>query len=96
VSETALFFELGVDNCVKDAILYVQLSKRANTMKNVITGIVLTSALAIAAYAGNAALSMPDAHFSYATNECVKVVNYTDEVFACETLPAKFNHVWVK
>ena len=96
MSETALFFELGVDNCVKDAILYVQLSKRANTMKNVITGIVLTSVIAVAAYAGNSILSMPDAYFSYATNECVKVINYTDEIFACETLPSKFNHVWVK
>ena len=65
-------------------------------MKNVITGIVLTSALAIAAYAGNEALSMPDAYFSYATNECVKLINYTDEVFACENLPSKFNHVWVQ
>ena len=65
-------------------------------MKNVITGIVLTSALAIAAFTGNEALSMPDAYFSYATNECVKVINYTDEVFACENLPSKFNHVWVQ
>ena len=48
------------------------------------------------AIAANSALSMPDAYFSYATNECVKVINYTDEVFACETLPAKFNHVWVE
>jgi hypothetical protein len=48
------------------------------------------------AIAANSALSMPDAYFSYATNECVKVINYTDEVFACETLPSKFNHVWVE
>ena len=96
MSETALFFELGVDNCVKDAILYVQLSKRANTMnKTLTTGLVLAGTIAMA-IAANSALSMPDAYFSYATNECVKVINYTDEVFACETLPAKFNHVWVK
>jgi hypothetical protein len=38
---------------------------------------------------------MPDVWFSYATNECVKVINYTDEIFSCETLPTKFNHVWV-
>jgi len=65
-------------------------------MKNVITGLILTSAIAAAAYAGNEILSMPDVYFSYETNECVKVINYTDTIFACETLPSKFNHVWVK
>jgi len=65
-------------------------------MKNVITGLILASAIAAAAYAGNEILSMPDAYFSYATNECVKVINYTDTVFACENLPARFNHVWVQ
>ena len=60
------------------------------------TGLVLAGTITLAAYAGNEILSMPDAYFSYATNECVKVINYTDEVFACETLPSKFNHVWVE
>jgi hypothetical protein len=65
-------------------------------MKNVIAGLVITLAASAAVVAGNNALSIPDAHFSYLTNECVKVINYTDEIFACETLPSKFNHVWVK
>jgi hypothetical protein len=47
-------------------------------------------------YAIDKAAAMPDVWFSYSTNECVKVVNYTDEIFACESLPAKFNHVWVQ
>ena len=47
-------------------------------------------------YLIDTAASMPDVHFSYATNECVKVINYTDEIFSCESLPAKFNHVWVQ
>jgi hypothetical protein len=47
-------------------------------------------------YAMSTALAMPDVHVSYATNECVKVVNYTDEQFSCENLPSKFNHVWVQ
>ena len=43
------------------------------------------------------ALSIPDVHFSYSTNECVKVLNYVEgENYSCENLPRKFNHVWVK
>lgn len=41
-------------------------------------------------------LSMPDVHFSYATDECVRVINYADSQFSCENLPTKFNHVWVQ
>ena len=52
--------------------------------------------LAGLAYGMNSALSAPDVHFSYETNECVTVVNYTDEIFSCDNLPSKFNHVWVK
>ena len=96
MSATALFFELGVDKLFNDAILYITVKQKGKQMKNIITGLVLCSAVAVAAYAGNEVLSMPDAYFSYATNECVKVINYTDEVFACETLPSKFNHVWVE
>ena len=48
------------------------------------------------AYAMSTALAMPDVHFSYATGECVEVVNYTDEQFTCSNYPSKFNHVWVQ
>lgn len=47
------------------------------------------------------ALSIPDVHFSYTTNECVQVLNYPSTLFgttafSCENMPSKFNHVWVK
>lgn len=53
-------------------------------------------ALGTLGYATNEYLKLPDVHFSYATNECVKVVNYTDEQFTCANYPTKFNHVWVQ
>ena len=41
------------------------------------------------------AAALPDVHFSYSTNECVKVVNYDDDDnYSCENLPKKFYHVW--
>jgi hypothetical protein len=55
-----------------------------------------TPLLAGLAYAMSTALAMPDVHFSYATGECVEVVNYTDEQFDCSNYPSKFNHVWVQ
>lgn len=47
------------------------------------------------------ALSTPDVHMSYSTNECVQVLNYPSLFFgtteySCENMPEKFNHVWVK
>lgn len=47
-------------------------------------------------YAANSALSAPDVYFSYSTGECVKVVNYTDTIYACESLPSKYNHIWAQ
>ena len=39
----------------------------------------------------------PDVHISHSTNECVKVINYTEEqLFSCENMPTKYNKVWVK
>lgn len=52
--------------------------------------------VAVLAYAVVSASAMPDVYFSYASGECVKVVNYTDTVYACESLPAKYNHIWVQ
>jgi hypothetical protein len=73
-----------------------KLNKRATTMKAVFTIALAGTMLAGLGYAMNSALSAPDVHVSYATNECVKVVNYTDETFSCDNLPSKFNHVWVQ
>jgi hypothetical protein len=45
----------------------------------------------------NSMLSIPDVQFSYATNECLKVLNYTEtDSYSCESLPSRFNHVWVE
>ena len=59
-------------------------------MKNIITAGILGVAIL------GEALKMPDVLFSYSTNECVEVVNYTDEVFSCDNYPTRFNHVWVQ
>lgn len=41
--------------------------------------------------------SIPDVHFSYSSDECVKVLNYAEgDNYSCENLPSKFNHVWVQ
>ena len=43
------------------------------------------------------AMSIPDVHFSYSSNECVKVINYAEgDNYSCENMPSKFNHVWVQ
>lgn len=42
------------------------------------------------------AAALPDVHFSYSTQDCVKVVNYTDDQFTCDNLPKRFYHVWVE
>ena len=41
--------------------------------------------------------SLPDVHFSYSTQECVKVVNYIEgHKYTCENLPSRYYHVWVQ
>ena len=41
--------------------------------------------------------STPDVWVSHSTNECVKVINYTDEAtYSCENMPTNYNKVWVK
>lgn len=40
---------------------------------------------------------MPDVYVSNSTNECVKVINYDSRFdYSCETLPEKYNHIWVE
>jgi hypothetical protein len=46
-------------------------------------------------YAMLFASSLPDVHYSYATGECVKVINYGTD-YTCDTLPEKYIHVWVE
>jgi len=47
-------------------------------------------------FAGNFAASIPDVHVSHSTNECVQVINYTDQQFSCENMPERYTKVWVK
>ena len=54
------------------------------------------AALLGAIYVANSALSIPDMHVSNTTGECVKVINYTDTTYTCESQPTKYNHIWVK
>ena len=43
------------------------------------------------------AFKTPDVFFSYSSNGCVKVNNYTTEsTYSCENLPKKYNKMWVK
>ena len=47
------------------------------------------------------AMSIPDVHVSYETRNCVQVQNYPSTLFgttnySCESMPTKFNHVWVQ
>jgi hypothetical protein len=43
------------------------------------------------------AMSLPEAHFSNSTGECVEVINHDERFnFTCETLPDKYTHVWVQ
>lgn len=65
-------------------------------MKNILVGALALVGVISVGLLGLNALAMPDVHFSYSTGECVKVVNYTDEVFTCENYPNKFHHVWVQ
>lgn len=68
-------------------------NRTTNVISLTIAG-VLFSAMTV--WALQTASSLPDVYFSYATNDCVKVVNYTDTEYSCENLPRRFYHVWVE
>ena len=72
------------------------LRNKEGTMKNLFTAAVVLGLVGFGANAGYNAMMLPDVHFSYSKDHCVKVINYTDEQFDCSNYPAKFNHVWVK
>jgi len=67
-------------------------------IKALVTGAVVAVGLfAMADYA----FSIPDVKVSYASNTCVEVVNYPSTFFgttnySCESMPSKFNHMWVR
>lgn len=48
-------------------------------------------------YGLDSVANMPDVHVSNSTGECVKVINYDERFdYTCESLPEKYNHIWVK
>ena len=67
--------------------------RKTNLVSLIAASVLFTIALI---WALDTASSLPDVYFSYSTNECVQVVNYTDTVYDCENLPKRFYHVWVK
>ena len=76
-----------------------KLNKRANNMiKNIaLAGVFGAVVFSLLDYA----TSIPSVKMSYATNTCVEVENYPSVMFgttnySCESMPTKFNHVWVK
>ena len=47
------------------------------------------------------AMSIPTVKMSYTTDSCVEVQNHPSTLFgtteySCESMPTKFNHVWVQ
>ena len=76
-----------------------KLNKRAN---NMIKNIALAAVFGVGVFALlDYATSIPSVKMSYATNTCVEVENYPSVMFgttnySCESMPTKFNHVWVK
>jgi hypothetical protein len=61
-----------------------------------LTVVMMTSVVGGLVMAIDNAAALPDVHFSYSTQDCVKVVNYKDDNFSCEKLPGKYYHVWVE
>ena len=67
-------------------------------IKNLLIGATFgIAAFSLLDYAG----SIPSVKMSYATNTCVEVENYPSTLFGttnynCESMPTKYNHVWVQ
>jgi hypothetical protein len=64
-------------------------------MKFAVGTVSAIAATAALAYALIVWAEMPDVHVSYASGLCVEVVNYGTD-YTCDSLPSRFNHVWVQ
>lgn len=67
-------------------------------IKNLLIGAAFGAGLFVFA---DYALSIPSVKMSYTDNTCVEVENYPSVMFgttnySCESMPTKFNHVWVQ
>lgn len=67
-------------------------------MRNALYTITFVGLVGTGFYMGLGSIAnMPDVHMSYSTNECIEVINYDERFeYTCETLPEKYNHIWVK
>ncbi len=62
----------------------------------VVGGLVGAIVLGVAVNYVESVLDQPDVHFSNSTGECVKVLNYAEgDLYSCDDLPKRYNHVWV-
>ena len=67
-------------------------------IRTLVTGVIAVGSLFVLL---DYAMSIPDVKMSYATNACVEVINYPSTLFgttnfSCESMPTKFNHIWVQ
>jgi hypothetical protein len=66
-------------------------------MKTIMTVIGAFAIVGALIHVAEFAVTLPDVHVSYSTDECVKVINYAEgDNYSCENMPSKFNHVWVQ
>ena len=62
----------------------------------IVAGLVGVIVLVVAVNYLESVLDQPDVHFSNSTGECVKVLNYAEnDLYSCDNLPKRYNHVWV-
>ena len=66
-------------------------------IKTVGSIVIVSSIFALGIFSFSSIAAIPDVRVSHSTNECVSVINYTDEdTYSCENMPTKYNKVWVK
>lgn len=69
----------------------------SSTVGYTVTGFMIIAVFSGLALAIAHAVSLPDVHFSYSSQNCVKVVNYKpNDNYTCDDLPHRFYHVWEK
>lgn len=56
----------------------------------------IISAVGAAFVIGSYMDGIPDVHFSNSSGKCVKVVSFDENEYTCDTIPEKYNTVWVK
>ena len=65
-------------------------------VESIVAGLVGVIVLVVAVNYLESVLDQPDVHFSNSTGECVKVLNYAEnDLYSCDNLPKRYNHVWV-